>query len=62
MKVTVSTNHRLDAAKRLGGHYTPADYKTIDWGNSSDRKWLMNHLHWAINNARAVTIIGPESN
>lgn len=35
--------------------------KQIDWNDSSDRKWLMNHLHWAMNNDRLVTL-SPESN
>ena len=32
-----------------------ADSKNIDWHNSSDRKWLMSHLHWAMNNRTIVT-------
>lgn len=64
MKVTVVTNHRLDASKRLGRGYTHGDYKNIDWTNNSDRKWLMNHLTWALHNGRVVEIAGPavESN
>lgn len=34
--------------------------KLIDWDNSSDRKWLMNHLHWAMHNVRRVTITAPQ--
>lgn len=60
MKILVATNHRLDASKRLGSGYTQPDHKTIDWNNSSDRKWLMTHMHWAMHNARIVSII-PES-
>lgn len=30
--------------------------KTIDWNNSSDRKWFMNHMHWSIMNGRIVTV------
>lgn len=30
--------------------------KVIDWNNSSDRKWLNSHFHWAMNNGRNVTI------
>ena len=30
--------------------------KLINWNNSSDRKWLMNHLHWAVNNSHQVII------
>lgn len=64
MQVTVLTNHRLDADKRLGDGYTPADRKIINWNDSSDRKWLMNHLMWAMHNARVVHMVGPaiESN
>ena len=38
--------------------------KTINWNNSSDRKWLMNHLHWAMNHFADVTLsrCNPESN
>lgn len=28
--------------------------KVIDHNNSSDRKWLGNHCHWALRNARKV--------
>ena len=35
--------------------------KRIDWNNSSDRKWFMNHLTWCLNNNRAVHI-EPDSN
>lgn len=31
-------------------------HKIIDWSDSSDRKWLMNHLHWAVTNKKPVTI------
>jgi hypothetical protein len=30
--------------------------KVINWANSSDRKWLTNHQHWAIMNGKSVTI------
>lgn len=30
--------------------------KLIEWTDSSDKKWLMNHLHWAMNNNHAVAI------
>lgn len=30
--------------------------KVIDFSNSSDRKWMMNHLTWAMNNDREVRI------
>jgi hypothetical protein len=32
------------------------DSKSINWTDSSDRKWLMNHLHWAMNNDRSVLL------
>jgi len=28
--------------------------KVIDWNNSSDRKWLANHTHWAMTNDKLV--------
>lgn len=31
-------------------------HKIIDWNDSSDRKWLMTHLHWAMCNTKLVTI------
>lgn len=37
-------------------HRGETQHKIIDWTNSSDRKWLMNHLHWAVNNKKPVTI------
>lgn len=30
--------------------------KEINWNDASDRKWLMNHLHWAMNNQQIVTL------
>lgn len=35
--------------------------KRIDWHNSSDRKWLMSHMHFCMMNNRSVTL-SPESN
>lgn len=35
--------------------------KTISWNDSSDRKWLMNHLHHCMMNDKLVTLC-PESN
>lgn len=34
--------------------------KRIDHANSSDRKWLTNHIFWATRNNRRVEIV-PES-
>ncbi len=51
VKVTVSTI----------GHAMPdPTHKDIDWSNASDKTWLMNHLHWAMNNCQEVTLT-PES-
>lgn len=36
--------------------------KVIDWTNASDRKWFMNHLHWAVNNSSCVLIRPLEIN
>lgn len=35
--------------------------KAIDWNDSSDRKWLQNHMHWAMHNEHGVAL-QPESN
>ena len=35
--------------------------KRIEWSNASDRKWLVNHLHWAMHNNKIVDL-SPESN
>ena len=35
---------------------TLPESKHIDWGNASDRKWLQNHLHWAMMNHHCVTL------
>lgn len=34
----------------------PATAKLINWNNSSDRRWLVNHQHWALNNSHCVLI------
>lgn len=31
--------------------------KLIDFNDSSDQKWLKNHLLWAMNNGRIVSLI-----
>lgn len=54
MKVTIKTS--VPFAPGLTAQ------KLIDWNNSSDRKWLVNHLHWAMNNERNVTLTPMESN
>lgn len=30
-------------------------YKTIDYNNASDRKWLSTHCFWAMRNNRQIT-------
>ena len=42
-----------------GGARVNEPRKFIDWSNSSDRKWLNNHLHWAMMNDTAV-MLSPE--
>jgi hypothetical protein len=54
MKVIVTT--------RCNKTLTSDSSKTIDWKNSSDRKWLMNHMHWAMHNSRLVDLSPVESN
>lgn len=54
MKVFVSTNPP-------GSGFVQMSTKAIDWTNSSDRRWLMNHLHWAMHNDNTVTL-SPSSN
>lgn len=36
--------------------------KVFDWNNSSDRKWFVNHLHWAMHNNRKVDMFPQDSN
>lgn len=31
--------------------------KMVDHSNSSDRKWLMNHIFWALRNSRQVAVM-----
>lgn len=59
--VTTLTLAGPDAVEVDGAGMTCESYKSIDWSNASDKTWLMNHLHWAMNNGRPVTIT-PESN
>ena len=55
MKVNVHTVER-------GKNDLESDRKTIRWDNSSDRKWFMNHMMWAMHNNRIVTVTPlPES-
>ena len=34
----------------------PDSVKDIDWNDSSDRKWLMNHLHHCMMNGKGVNL------
>lgn len=45
----------------LGEPDFAASRKDINWNDSSDRKWLTNHMHWAMNNHQVVTLT-PISN
>lgn len=56
MRVSISTQNKLDCRYPNGNQSGNPDIKHIDWGNSSDRKWLMNHLHWAVHNGKQVRI------
>ena len=31
--------------------------KLINWHDSSDRKWLTNHMHWALLNGREIRLL-----
>lgn len=54
MQVQVMT-HPIDPPDARGS------VKTINWNDSSDRRWLMNHLHHCMMNHKLVTL-SPESN
>lgn len=47
--------------KSLNGEQLPEprleSEKLINWHNSSDRKWLTNHLHWALLNGREIRLV-----
>jgi hypothetical protein len=60
MRVVIATQPRLDCRKPNGGRTGNPEVKAIDWNDSSDRKWLMSHLHWAMHNGQEVRLIGPE--
>jgi hypothetical protein len=32
------------------------ELKSIDWNDASDRKWLANHLHWAMCSGKAIIL------
>lgn len=48
MQVTIRTESQKPKCQ--------SEIKLIDWNDSSDRKWLMNHLHWAMHNEAKVTL------
>lgn len=48
-------------AQALPGSPLVAPPKEIDWNDSSDRKWLMSHLHHCMMNAKSVCLY-PEFN
>ena len=58
MDVRVITNQvkRSPTGRVLGINPDTNESKRIDWNNSSDRKWLVNHMHWAMHNDREVSI------
>lgn len=58
MNVRVITNEirRSPSGRVLGINPDANESKRINWNNSSDRKWLVNHMHWAIHNDREVSI------
>lgn len=39
---------------KVEGAVMSESFKVIDWNNSSDRKWLTNHQHWALSNNHKV--------
>lgn len=58
MQVGVQTASGIDALEATD-YFPPG--KPIDWNNSSDRRWLMNHLHHCMMNGKSV-LLTPESN
>lgn len=53
--VIVRTMRGTSFANQPCDPHTEAE-KQIDWNNSSDRKWLMSHLHWAMLNGRGIQL------
>lgn len=54
--VRVLTKHLILSTDQFSDVDGEMTHKTIDWNNSSDRKWLMNHFHWAMNNQHVVLV------
>lgn len=50
--VTVTTKSH----NTFNGWQPCAPPKHIDWHDSSDRKWLMNHMHHCMLNGKQVTL------
>lgn len=46
----------------VAGRDMPLSNKQINWGDSSDRKWLVNHMHWAMMNGHHVSVSPAQSN
>lgn len=55
-QITVKTEPRPDHRLPRATWAVPT-YKVIDWGNASDRKWLKNHMHWAMMNQTCITLV-----
>jgi hypothetical protein len=60
MRVHILTES-LKARQVAGTDYSKPQFtylsaKQIDWNDSSDRKWLMNHLHHCMMNGKKVTL------
>lgn len=63
MKLQVTTYEiiRRDCAGFAGADaYEFEAKKVINYSNSSDRKWLSTHMHWAFHNNRRIEL-HPES-
>ena len=60
MEVVVTTKVRNPSTNstclQIDGVWLVDSIKTVDWSDSSDRKWLMNHMHWAMNNDKSVQL------
>lgn len=64
MKINIVTDEMTSISLQDGLEsiqVAPESQKRIDFNNSSDRKWMMNHITWSLNNNRAIVLI-PESN
>jgi hypothetical protein len=56
MKVRILTKLLTKSTEESSIAEGEMSQKTIEWNDSSDRKWLMNHFHWAMMNNHAVLI------